>query len=161
VECPALPLRLQAADVQHVVVSYRPGPDTPTSNTLEFETDDPTEPLSHVALRLPPSSPFLVMAPTSLEFGAVASGEIVTRELRVENLGLGPARSLRLEWDRASSDFSAPLPATELGPGKSVTLAVSYAPQGGNSDSGLLRVEWSEGHQLIPVSGWQDLRAPE
>jgi hypothetical protein len=59
-------------------------------------------------------------------------------------------------------DFDAKLPVTELAPGATVSMMVSYTPRGGNHDQAVLTVAATSSESLvIHLTGYQDLTAPD
>jgi hypothetical protein len=69
---------------------------TPTSGglktaTLEIHSNDPDTPTIEISLTaaLPATTPDISVAPTSLDFGVVMIGEIVTKEIKITNNGSG------------------------------------------------------------------------
>ena len=160
VDGPPLPLRLAPGAEVSLQLAYRPGPGVPLSNTLQVASDDEPLPL-RVELNALPAPAVLTLVPGSVEFGAVASGSREERVVAVQNLGLGPAESLQLEWLEASADFSAQLSVERVEAGGLAELRLGYAPHGGDADEARLLLRWSSGEAMLGVSGRQDLQPPE
>lgn len=162
VESPSLPARLAPGEELGLRVQRRAGQGVPRENALEVVSDDPTQPSLRVELHAPAATPLLAATPSSIEFGAVPSGESAEREVVVRNLGLGVARSLGLEWlPGSSADFAASLSGVEILPGAELQLRLSYAPRGGGADQARLRLRSGESSQLLWLSGRQDLAPPD
>jgi hypothetical protein len=162
VAAPPLPALIPPGEELGVAVAHRPGPGVASTSTLRINTDDPDDPAHCVGLQAVQGFVLVAAAPTLVDFGLAASGATVVRPIRVQNFGLAVADALRLEWLERSADINASLPATEIAPGGSLDLLVSYTPRGGDAvDRAFLRLAWSTGALTIPLSGRQDLLAPD
>jgi hypothetical protein len=163
---PLLPATVLPGGELALAVSYAPpggGTATdPPAAGLWIETSDLLRPTIGVEVQTIVGPPLLVATPSAVEFGPVASGTTATRSLRLQNVGLSRATDLRVDWmDDSSAELSTELPAAEIPAGGVIDVAVRYTPRGGDRDHGLLRLRWCDGARLVPVSGWQDLTAPD
>lgn len=158
-----IPLELAPGESALLQICYTAGPETPRSAKLQIESNDRDRPMATVELHGLLSSPLLVASPPSLDFGPVPSGATVVREVMIRNLGRANAQSLALEWPTASPDFSASLQASELQPGASVPIAVSYSPQDGDEDQTILQLRYRRETNAIAIQlrGRQDLEPPQ
>lgn len=158
---PGTPLELAPSESLALQIQHTPGPETPCSAQLLIRSNDRDRPTATIELHGLSSTPLLVASPASLDFGPVPSGATVVREVMIRNLGRANARSLAVDWQATTSDFSASLNASELAPGASVPLFVSYSPQDGDEDRAILRLRWQINAMAIPLRGRQDLKPPE
>jgi len=156
---------------------YRPAPGIPATNSVEIESDDPTQRWTRVELAGLTGAAVLTATPPLIDFGAVQSGSSGQRRISVSNLGLATAREVSLDWLEPHADFTARLllvdaatgaetsvavgATTELVAGGRAEVAVSYTPRGGDGDRALLRLRWDGGAELLALRGQQDLKAPD
>jgi hypothetical protein len=157
------PFELAPDESLALQIHHTPGPGVPSSAQLLIGSNDRDRPTAAVELHGLPSKPLLVAAPASLDFGPVPSGVTVVRHVMIRNLGRATATSLAVDWPTTASDFSASLETSELAPGASVALSVSYSPRDGDEDRAILqlRYSWQIDAIAIPLRGRQDLEPPE
>jgi len=157
---PTLPLTLGPGDEAPLELQYRAGAGAPLSNVLDVECDG--EPgMVRVELNAQPAAAVLSLVPPAVDFGAISSATTEERLVAVQNLGLGAAESLRLEWLTPHPDLTARLSVGRLGAGEIGELRLGYSPRGGDADHGLLLLRWNEGERLLRIDGQQDLRPPD
>ena len=132
---------------------------TARTGHLLIASTDLERPNLVVELVAPGSFPWLVVSPTQVDFGPTPSGVTSTHRVTVTNLGQATARP-SLRWILAAADFSASLPWTELAPGGSADLELSYTPRGGDADRATLELGWPGGSRRLELSGYQDLKPP-
>jgi hypothetical protein len=161
---PPLPATISPGGVLELAVTYTPAAEdsNPQVAGLWIETDDLLRPTVGVEVQTLAGPPLVVATPSTVEFGPVPSGTTALRTLRLQNVGLSRASELRLDWlDDSSVELSTELSPSEIPAGGAIDVVLRYTPRGGDQDHGLLRVRWRDGARLIPVSGWQDLTAPD
>jgi hypothetical protein len=157
----AAPVRIEPLSECIIRVSYRPASSPADGRgSITLTTDDPEHPVHLVGLDSPPAVPALAVSPGRIDFGAVPSGAREEKRVQVVNLGRATADGIKLSWT-ASGDFTASAPATELPPGDTAEVTVTYSPTGGNADSATLELSWSGGMRRVSLSGYQDLKAPD
>ncbi len=101
-------------------------------SALEVRTSSVREPVSRIVVRGVGGGPEIAVVPGAVDFGDVPEGGLVTRQVRLTNVGADPTLPpLRIEavTVAGSAEFRADLPApVELGPGAFLDLDLHYAP---------------------------------
>ncbi|HWC81151.1 MAG TPA: choice-of-anchor D domain-containing protein [Pseudonocardiaceae bacterium] len=152
---PASPVTLAKGATLTVPVSYTPSTWGTTSGNLTFDTSAGSTAL---VLTGAGTQPGLGASPGTLDFGQVRTG--AAKELGVNVVNTGTATETITGATAPNAPFSAtnlPGGQTELAPGASTVITVTYTPTNGsatgNTDSGSLQVTSDTGSVTVPLTG--------
>lgn len=99
----------------------------------------------------------LYVAPASIVFNNIASGDTAERSVLVANNGAGTCTISRLAVSTGTTAFhlagNTTNPPFTIGTGAAVTIGVEYAPASAGPDTGVLEVESESGAQSVALSG--------
>ncbi len=154
-----------------LTLKWEPGAAVPQSNELRILSDDKEYPTFRLPIRANyVGSPVLNVAPNPVDFGYVAVGRQVRRNVTLTNRGTGtaPITISKVAVDPPmNSDFEVTAPTTlpiTLRPINQDTESIltfearftprsSGAPDGGGDTTGTLIVTTSEGEVRVPMTG--------
>jgi hypothetical protein len=143
VSAPALPITILAGRSADVTVRFSPNASGALSATLSVVSNDPARSVVTVALTgagAAGPAPSISLAPASLDFGAVSTGQTKDSKLTIGNAGTA---DLTLRSILSSgADFTlvnATLPVT-LVPGRSTDITVRFAPSAAGPASASLTI---------------------
>ncbi|MEU7016042.1 choice-of-anchor D domain-containing protein [Streptomyces sp. NPDC046385] len=146
-----LPRTLHNGDTYSVPVSFAPTAPGPDSSVLTFATD-----LGDSALGLTGygTRPGLAAAPTTLDFGTVATTTEKSLGVTFTNTGTQPETvSATASPGAPFSTTGLPAAGTVVQPKQSVSVQVSYAPTTNGTDTGTLSVTGQNGTATVDLTG--------
>jgi len=136
------PATLPPSYTTQIDVTYTPTDDIADSGTLLIESNDPDVPVVEVPLsgELDPA-PDIELVPTSLLFGDVEIGTVVTMEAEIWSLGDADLELGTLALT-GSSEFALHTDPSGLllQPGEFTTVLVSYTPVDMTADTGMVEI---------------------
>jgi hypothetical protein len=143
VSAPSLPMTILAGRSADVTVRFSPNASGGVSGTLSIASNDPARSAVTVTLTgtgAAGPAPTISLAPASLDFGAISTGQIKDLKLSIGNTGAADlvVRSIL----SSSSDFtfiSSALPVTVV-PGRTTDITVRFAPSAGGPASASLTI---------------------
>ena len=153
---PPAPFNLPPSSTQTVAVTYQPVDTSASTGALQIQDTDPNNPFASVSLIATGITPVcsLQIGPTSLNFGAVTNGGILSLPVSVTNNGLASCSITSIGYT-GSPDFTN-LPAVilpiVLPPGATTNLSFSFMPTGG-IETGSATINDSAGSTTITFSG--------
>ncbi len=162
---PTTPITVVGGASAKICFAFAPAITQQYSGDVTLVTNDPSGTNPIVQLTGWGGGPQISCAPTSLDFGPVASGNSSILPLTCTNTGSAiPATNLLLEAPTASPNvFGAqfdttrdPYPLDGLMPGESAQIDVTYAPAAASDDTGtlLIRSNGGQGQTVqIPLTG--------
>ncbi len=146
-----------------LTVSFDPVQLGPAEDVIVITSDDPDEPEVLVPVYavdvLPAPEPAIAWSPSSLDWGAVLSGQSITKVVTLSSVGTSDLEVLTVYLATGtSSDFylvGNPAPVT-LAPGAVTEVQVSYAPSDEAPDAGNLMISSNDPdtpQAMVPLTG--------
>lgn len=160
IEGPQPPVLVEPEEACLLLLRYSPSLGGSAVGTLTVASNDPERSRVPVPLLGPAAEALLTVSPLFVDFGPVPSATSATRQVRITNLGRASAHDLALEWVEPNADFAVTSPTTELPPGATLGLTVSYTPRKGDVDRATLELQWAGGSQTVALEGQQALKPP-
>jgi hypothetical protein len=150
---PALPATLSSGQTVQVGVKFTPTQTGPVGGALTAETSKGTASFS-LSGTGQASGADLSTSPPTIAFGGVAVGETSSGSATFSNLGSAPLK-INAEKVPAAPFAASGMPAvgSEIAPGASVTVTVTYHPTGEGSFHDEVGLETTGGNGAVPVSG--------
>ena len=142
VEAAAFPCTIAPGGSEQFDVTYTPLDQISDSGEVTVDSNDPDEMILVVALSGNATpAPDIDLQPTSLDFGQVTVGESDMLDVTLSNLGTA-ALQLGVLWVDGTSEFTLVTDPSGalLAPGDSVVAEISYAPDGGGTDTAWLEI---------------------
>lgn len=135
---------IDPGDTVEVPVRYTPPTYLVNTAFLSLSSDDPERPTVEVALvgrGVARPAPDIAVAPTSLDFGAVAPGDSALRWLTIRNEGSAPLQIDGVEH-RGSGDFDVLTAVTgqSIAAGGELPVVIDFSPVHDQGDSAFLTV---------------------
>ncbi|MEZ4266960.1 MAG: choice-of-anchor D domain-containing protein [Myxococcota bacterium] len=138
-------------------VKYTSGDDAPDVGELLIGLNIGATPEVRIPITTPGQRGRLIAVPGTLDFGVVQAGAPKTVTVGITNVGTAPAELTSAEGLGADAvDFSFAIPpGTVVNPGQRVEVEATYAPVGGGSDKGVMRINTDRPDVSveIPVQG--------
>lgn len=135
-----LPTALGAGQSLALHVSFTPASDGPASATITISSDAENPNLQVVTEGAGVVDDLMTASPASLSFGQVYVGSTVTRSVVLTNPHSRAKTITALETTGTGFSVSGPSLPAVVDSGQSVTLQVSYAPQAGGPNAGIIYV---------------------
>jgi hypothetical protein len=150
---PALPATLTSGQTIQVGVKFTPTQTGPIGGALIAETSQGTASFS-LSGTGQASGPDLSTSPPTIAFGGVAVGETSSGSSTFSNVGSAPLK-INAENVPAAPFAASGMPAvgSEIAPGASVTVTVTYHPTAQGSFHDEVGLETTGGNGSVPVSG--------
>lgn len=131
-----------------------------SEGVVEVASDDPDHPVIPVKVKASAIAPRLCVDPLSVEFGDPGIGNTATKQLKLTSCGR-EALSLsvvQLVDDQGVFAIATPLPSlpTDLAPGTSLALDVTYAPKQRRADEGQINLRSNGGNGRVMLRGQGD-----
>jgi hypothetical protein len=145
---PDAPFSLEAGANREISVTYAPLTAAADTGCLEIASNDPASGFIRVTLtgagvQPPPASVADIrVTPTRLDFGSLAVGQSLSRNVTIANAGtatLSVTGIGRCTGTSAEYGWSPAAPFT-VAPGASRAVTITYQPSGAGTDSGCLQV---------------------
>jgi iron transport multicopper oxidase len=150
---PALPATLSSGQTIKVGVKFSPTQTGPVGGALNAETSQGSGSFS-LSGTGQASGPDLSTSPPTIAFGGVAVGETSSGSATFSNVGSAPLK-INAETVPAAPFAASGMPAvgSEIAPGASVTVTVTYHPTAEGSFHDEVGLETTGGNGAVPVSG--------
>lgn len=144
-----LPFSIGPAQTSWISVQYNGTKSGPLTGFVEVECDDTSNPIARIALAATVEAidqPQLWLTPNPLDFGIVAAGSAVWKDLTIENVGDGDSRFANIEISPAGPftihpDYPALSMPTGLGSQSSVVIRVLYEPTAAAANAATLAID--------------------
>ncbi|MEP7112802.1 MAG: choice-of-anchor D domain-containing protein [Ilumatobacteraceae bacterium] len=144
-----LPFSIGPAQPSWISVQYNGTKSGPLTGFVEVECDDTSNPITRIPLAGTVEAinqPQLWCTPDSLDFGTVAVGTAVWKEVTVENVGDGDSRFANIEISPAGPftvhpDYPALSMPTGVGSTSSVVIRVLYEPTAAGASVATLAID--------------------
>ncbi|MEA2207582.1 MAG: hypothetical protein QOF54_59, partial [Solirubrobacteraceae bacterium] len=150
---PALPATLSTGQTIQVGVKFTPTQTGTVGGALTAETSQGTASFS-LSGTGQASGPDLSTSPPTIAFGGIAVGETSSGSATFSNVGSAPLK-INAEKVPAPPFAASGMPAvgSEIAPGASVTVTVTYHPTAEGSFHDEVGLETTGGNGTVPVSG--------
>jgi hypothetical protein len=150
---PALPATLSSGQTIQVGVKFTPTQTGPVGGALSAETSQGSASFS-LSGTGQASGADLTTSPPTIAFGGIAVGETSSGSATFSNAGSAPLK-INAEKVPAAPFAASGMPAvgSEIAPGASVTVTVTYHPTAEGSFHDELGLETTGGNGTVPVSG--------
>lgn len=138
-ELTGVPDALGAGAREMATLTFAPTSPGVREGVITFETDSPKEPIVEVKVRGRGVEPAIVANPPSIDFGRVLLGRTETATVVLTNTADRNVTVLRASND-GTPEISASLLRTDLAPGDTIELVVSYAPADVGPDQTIITI---------------------
>ena len=160
VTAPSTLTQVDAGKSVELTLRFAPQISGPASDTLTLATDDPAKPKVTVALTGTATGgtpgPAISVAPTSLDFGSVGSGQTKDLALTVRNTGTAVLNVSAAKTGSTSFTWVSPLTPFTVAAGSQSTVIVRFAPTTTDSFSSAVVItsdDPANGSLSVPLSG--------
>src|SRR6185437_11162426 len=153
---PAIPAQLNTGEHLSIPIRFSPANTGPRAATLTATTSTGAKVQFSLSGTGQTAAAKLEAAPTVLSFGGTAVGNSVSATATFTNVGAGPLEVLGASAPGAPFHVEAgalPQPKSQLGPGQSVTIPVSFEPGQVGSYEGTVELQTTAGDASVQLTG--------